>query len=421
MESPLDTRNHQTGLGALAGLGGLGGSLKEARPMTPNRVELAESIRATERWFTRYIAFINKSDALICSLWTHHTHLIDEFYSTPRLLISSPTFGSGKTTLLEHLSNLCREKPARMANVSSTAVLARIHQPQVRTLLIDEADRTLSPKNPLHLEIISILNDGYKRGGTRSVSVGVKGGNWEVVDMELFAPVAIAGNAPNLPEDTRSRCITIRLMPSKPGEVQRSLWEDIEPDAYDLRSRIVSATNDIRELLQRAQQPSFPDGMPPRLEEIWRPLAKIAQVAGIEIESETRVLIERDMETYIQDSENREVSEAPHMKLLRDLYEIFTSNEFEFATTLNLIDHLVRRDSYWGAESSPLGKRLTARRMGLLLSNGFGINRQKQPGGNGYHRNQFQSSWEGMGIAVKEPPKPPETPKPTEADSPEVF
>jgi hypothetical protein len=127
------------------------------------------------------------------------------------------------------------------------------------------------------------------------------------------------------------------------------------------------------------------------------------------------------METYIQDSENREVSEAPQMKMIRDLYEIYVSNEFEFSTTLNLIDHLVRRDSYWGAESSPLGKRLTARRMGLLLSNGFGINRQKQPGGNGYHRNQFQGTWEKLGIYVKESPKPPETPQPPTDGSSEVF
>jgi hypothetical protein len=418
----IENSENQTPPGrALAGLGGLGVSSGATTPETPNQIELAECIRAVEKWLGRYISFLKKSDALLCALWVIHTHLIDEFYSSPRLLISSPTFGSGKTTLLEHLFHLCREKPAHMANISSTAILARIHQPQIRTLLIDEADRTLSPKNPLHTEVISILNQGYKRGGSRSVQVPVKGGGWDVLDMELFAPVAIAGNAPNLPEDTRSRCITIRLMPSKPGEVQRTLWEDIEPNAYDLRTRIVSATNDIRDLLKRAQTPQFPEDIPPRLEEIWRPLMKIAVIAGKEIETATRELLDQDMETYIQDSENREVSEAPQMKMIRDLYEIYVSNEFEFSTTLNLIDHLVRRDSYWGAESSPLGKRLTARRMGLLLSNGFGINRQKQPGGNGYHRNQFQGTWEKLGISVKESPKPPETPQPPTDGSSEVF
>ena len=407
-----------TGLGAL---GGLGGSLDIDTPERPNQVELAETIRAVEKWLSRYISFMKKSDSLLCSIWVIHTHLIDEFYSTPRLLISSPTFSSGKTTLLEHLANLCREKPAHMANISSVALLARIHKPQIRTLLIDEADRTLNPKNPIFTEVVSILNQGYKRGGTRPVQVPVKNGGWVIEDMELFAPVAIAGNAPNLPEDTRSRCITIRLMPSKPGEVQRTLWEDIEPNAFDLRTRIVSSTNDIRELIQRAANPLFPKDTPSRLEEIWRPLMKIAVIAGKEIEQATRTLLEQDIETFIQDTENREVAEAPQVKLIRDLYAIFRSSDMEFGTTLHLIEQLIYLDPYWRKETSPFGRDLTPRRMGLLISNGFGINRMKQPGGNGYFRNQFLESWDRLGISSKEPPKAPNPPKPNEEQPSELF
>jgi hypothetical protein len=365
--------------------------------------------------------FMKDSDALLCAIWIVHTHLIDEFYSTPRLLISSPTFGSGKTTLLEHFDHLCREKPAQMGNISSTAVLARIHQPQIRTILIDEADRTLNPKNPIFLELISIVNSGYKRGGSRPVNVQVKGGAWEVVDMELFAPVAIAGNAPNLPEDTRSRCLIVRLMPSKPGEVRRTLWEDIEPDAYDLRSRIVSATNDIRDELKRVPNLKFPDNTPPRLEEIWRPLIKIAHLAGAEVESDTRLLLEEDIERFVQDSENREVIDPPHVKLARDIYSIFELDNLEWEKTETLKNKLIALDPYWRKESSPFGKDLTTRRMGILLSNGFGLNRQRDNEGNRYFRYQFEQVWTRLGISLEESPKPPNPPEPPETSFSEVF
>lgn len=170
----MNAVNHSSS-GDSGALGGLGGSKKVPAPHLPNRAELAETVRAVEKWLKTFMKFMKDSDALLCALWIVHTHLIDEFYSTPRLLISSPTFGSGKTTLLEHFFYLCREKPAQMANISSVAMLARIHQPRVRTLLIDEADRTLNAKNPLFSELISIINSGYKRGGTRSVMVPIKG------------------------------------------------------------------------------------------------------------------------------------------------------------------------------------------------------------------------------------------------------
>jgi hypothetical protein len=406
------------GLGAL---GGLGGSPGKPIPETPTQMELAETIRAVEKWLKTFMKFMKESDALLCAIWIVHTHLIEEFYSTPRLLISSPTFGSGKTTLLEHFYYLCREKPVQMANISSTAVLARIHQPQIRTLLIDEADRTLNAKNPIHLELISILNSGYKRGGTRSVVIPVKGGGWTTEDMELFAPVAIAGNAPNLPEDTRSRCLIIRLMPSKPGEVRRTLWEDIEPNAYDLRSRIVSASNDIREQLKRVSQLKFPENTPPRLEEIWRPLIKIAVVAGTEVESDTRLLLEEDIERFVQDSENREVVEPPHVKLVRDIFTIFQFDKLEWEKTENLKNKLISLDPYWRKESSPYGKDLTTRRMGILLSNGFGLNRQRDNEGNRYYRYQFEQVWTLLGISPEDPPKPPNPPKPPESSFGEVF
>ena len=93
-----------------------------------------------------------------------------ETYTTPRLLIESPVPESGKTTVLEHLERLCVQ-PIQMATVSSPAMITRVLDNGVRTLLIDEADRSLSPDKPGIDDLIAVLNSGYKKGATRPVLV----------------------------------------------------------------------------------------------------------------------------------------------------------------------------------------------------------------------------------------------------------
>jgi hypothetical protein len=46
--------------------------------------------------------------------------------------------------------------------------------------------------------------------------------------MSTYAPVAMAGNSPRLPDDTRSRAIRIPLLPDLDGTVEESDWEHIE-------------------------------------------------------------------------------------------------------------------------------------------------------------------------------------------------
>lgn len=183
-------------------------------------------------WLGRYVLTVNDSDLDLLTLWAAHTHLVNETYSSPRLLLDSPMPGSGKTTCLEHLARLC-VSPVQMAAVSSSALLVRLLQdkegnPLMRTLLIDEVDRTLRPDKETTPDLIAILNSGYKRGATRPVLVPVKGGGWESQEMPTFAPVAMAGNSPQLPDDTRTRTIRVLLLPDHSGIVEESDWELIE-------------------------------------------------------------------------------------------------------------------------------------------------------------------------------------------------
>jgi hypothetical protein len=58
--------------------------------------------------------------------------------------------------------------------------------------------------------------------------------------MPTFAAVVIAGNNPNLPEDTRSRIIRVLLLPDLDGRIEESDWELIEEDAEALHDELAA-------------------------------------------------------------------------------------------------------------------------------------------------------------------------------------
>ena len=70
-----------------------------ARPWLTGGIVTGESIldRLME-WFGRFIGVSDIADLMLLTLWTVSTHLAEELYTTPRLLLDSTMPGSGKTT-----------------------------------------------------------------------------------------------------------------------------------------------------------------------------------------------------------------------------------------------------------------------------------------------------------------------------------
>lgn len=370
---------------------------------------LSDLIGEIRTWLGTYIKVMDESDLDVLALWALHTWVCEETYTTPRLLINSPSPGSGKTTLMEHLAKFSKNA-IHSSSVSSAAVLARATAAGITTLLIDEVDRVLNPKRPGVDELLSVINSGYRRGAVRIVSaVRGKQNDWEVAKMPTFSPVAIAGNSPLLPDDTLSRCLVVRLLPDIQGTVQPSDWEFLDDPAAELALRIEQVMDQHREEI-RVSRPEMPPGCLNRLKERWNPLKRIAAVAGAEWSMRVDQLILKDIESARQDSENGDLQQKPHIQLMRDLFAVFGSDG-GFIPTGQLVTMLIRHNPDQWSFSSIYGKDLTPQRFGRILNSAYGLNSLRiGDTARGYHSDKFKRIWQQLGISPMEPTTPTEPP-----------
>lgn len=356
---------------------------------------------ATVAWLQRFIAVTDPDDLRIVALWVAHTYLVVECYTTPRLQIDSVIWESGKTTLLDHLNHLCLDS-VQAASLSSPALIPRLLETRMRTVLLDEVDRSLHPDRPGVGEMLGIINSGYRVGASRPVLVPVKGGGWDSAEMPTYAPLAMAGNSPNLPADTISRCIRILLMPDLHGTVEDSDWEQIGEDCAELRAAIATWADNVRDQV-KGMKVDLPAGCIARSREKWRPLKRVAVAAGGDWPAIVDRLVVRSLD---EDAAMREAglkAKPPGMVLLVDLYAVWPEGERgDLMTTAGLVSLLIaHRPSYWGAQSS-YGKELTEQRLGRLLSQSAKITSARPGGGGnprGFLRSQLEPVWQRLGIA----------------------
>jgi hypothetical protein len=372
---------------------------------------LRGTLTGVRNWLARFVCVPDDLDLDLLALWAAHTHVALETYSTPRLVLDSTMPGSGKTTVLEHLQRLSYS-PIQAASISSPALLARMLSKGLRTILIDEVDRSLDPKKPGVEDLIAILNSGYKRGATRPVLVPGKGGDWDVAEMSTYAPVAMAGNSPHLPDDTRSRSIRVLLMPDLYGISESSDWEDIEPDAHDLAERLIQAMEGAREYIRRVR-PELPAGCVGRMKEKWNPLKRVAAAAGGDWPSITDQLIERDMQEAEMEREDGLLKLPPQMVMLTELYKVWPEHE-SFMRAGELVRLLIDENpDYWGINSS-YGRSLTIQRLGRTLAQVKVRSSKNSHDQRGYQRSQFELAWRQSGVTPRsEPSKPSEASKPS--------
>lgn len=357
---------------------------------------LCEVLDEVDQWLKRFILTTTPEDIHLITLWAAHTYVVEETYTTGRLLIDSVMPESGKTTVLEHLEHLARA-PLSASSISSEALLPRVLDRGIRTVLIDEADRSLDPSDPIMKGVIATINTGYKRGGSRPVLVKDDDGNWTDREMSTYAPVAMAGNNPKLADDTRSRSIRILLMPDFEGRIEDSDWEDLEDDVDKLKVQLSEAMETARQDIG-ASRPALPEKCTGRMREKWRPLARVAQVAGGAWPDIVTKLINRDIEE--REMERAEgIQNLPlRVHLIHDLATIWPSTETFMAST-DLVQRLIANfPARWGDQSS---RPLKVQGLGRMLMQGYKISSERLSTGTrarGYYVHQFADAWQRFNV-----------------------
>lgn len=347
-------------------------------------------------WLARFVRPLHAEDLDTLTLWAAHTHVVKETYSTPRLLLDSPMPGSGKTTVLDHLSRLAN-MPVLMGSLTSPAMISRLLDGGMRTLLIDEADRNLDPKRDGVGDLLAVLNSGYRRGASRPTTVPGPNGSWIIRELPTFAPVALAGNHPNLPDDVMSRTIRVLLVPDVDGEVEPSDWEDIEDQALQLGERLASWADAVRGSISTSR-PDVPHGLGGRDRERWFPLLRVAYASGPAWTTRALHLIDRDLKAAQQDKEDSVRTLPPSLQLLNDLLAVWPQ-QARFVATNELVRYLIGHDLQRWGDASAFGRALTPQRFGRTLARSFDLRSTRQGDGpRGYRLEDINRAARRLGL-----------------------
>jgi hypothetical protein len=218
----------------------------------------------------------------------------------------------------------------------------------------------------------------------------------------------MAGNHPDLPDDTVSRQIRIVLMPDLDGTVEDSDWELIEGEAKALAEKIAKFADSVRDDIALIPV-DLPAGCVGRHKEKWRPLARVAAAVGGDWPAIAEHLISADLAAEQAAREDGLQAQPADLVALQDLCEYWPKGmdgkHREFVPTIELVSVLISNHrEYWGAR---LGHgELNATRLGRLVNKATKTTsiRPHTQGPRGYARETLLPVWRRLGL-LKNPDK----------------
>lgn len=318
----------------------------------------------------RYVVFPSDHCFTAAALWAAHTHASSALYVTPRLVLDSAEPGSGKTRVLEVL-RLLVHAPIMSISTTTAALYRRLAEGP-RTVLLDETDAIFGKvSSPQHEDLRALINSGYKRGATVDRCVG-DGSKMKVVEFPVFAPVALAGIAGNMPATITTRSVTIHMRKRAPGETVTPFRErDAEVEAAPIRGHLAEWIGGILPILDDAR-PVMPAGVVDRPAECWEALIAIADEAGGKWPEAARAACRY----FVLGQNNSAVSLG--VRLLQDLRTVYGTRDR--MTTADVLDALTAlEEAPW---SDMHGKALDARRLARELARYGVVSKDlKQPNG----------------------------------------
>jgi phage/plasmid primase-like uncharacterized protein len=331
----------------------------------------------------RFVAYPSDHARVAHCLWVAHTHLMEEWESTPRLAFLSPEPGSGKTRAME-LTETLVPRPVEAINTTPAYLFRKISDPEgLPTILYDEIDTVFGPRAKEHEEIRGVINAGHRRGAAAGRCV-VKGKQIETEELPAFCAVAMAGLG-NLPDTILSRSIIARMRRRAPCEAVEPYRRRVHArQGYLLRDRLAAWARQIRERLDTS--PPMPDGIMDRNADVWEALFSVADAAGGDWPKRARVAAV----ALVADAKGGRPSLG--LRMLGDLRTVFADHEV-LSTSEILLLLIDLEESPWGDLK---GKPLDARRLANLLQPYGVISKQVKVGGvnqRRYCRADLNDAW----------------------------
>ena len=339
-------------------------------------VELSVVLNELVAELGRYIA-TPRTNLYAAAAWAAMSHVHERLYCAPKLALQSPTPGAGKTTLLDCLANVvCRPEP--VSGVSASAFI-RMSDSQKPCWLLDEADRSLNPKNASE-ELTGAINaSSYRRMARIIINVPLAGGGWEQQAFHFWCPMILSG-IKRLVDTVQDRSIVLVMQRARPGELKHRLVNGTSAKFQEIQRKLARWSADLTELDLDPVVPAF---LHNREADLWRPLLALAAAAGgrwpVRIEAAARAI-----------HGQRSDESARLIELLEAIREVFGAEEK--LQTIDLIGRLIgRSDEPWATLNR--GQPISAYTLRTMLA---GIVKRRKTGSHkwrGYYRSDFTEAW----------------------------
>jgi Protein of unknown function (DUF3631) len=346
-----------------------------------------------EKFISRFSVHPSEHARVAHVLWIGHTHLMDQWDSTPRLAFLSPELASGKTRALE-VTELLVPSPVQAVNVSPAYLFRKVGEQGGCTILFDEIDTVFGPKAKENEEIRGLLNAGHRRGAVAGRCV-TRGKEVFTEEIPAYCAVALAGIG-SLPDTILSRSVLIRMQRRKPGEAVEQFRRRKELGAgHKLRDRLAQWARQIEPTI------TLPDIMPTGVEDrdadVWEALVAVADAAGGDWPKRAREAAKALIK------EAHDVEPSLGIRLLADLKTVL--GDADHMTTEAILHALhTMPESPWndlrGKQLNDRGLAQRLRQYGIKSRN-IRISPNPQDVRKGYAREDFHDAWQ----AYVPPPK----------------
>jgi uncharacterized protein DUF3631 len=312
-------------------------------------VNTRELLDAATAQIAKYVIIHDKVVAPIVPLWIAFTWVHDIAVFSPLLNIQGPDTEMAKSALTEAVSRLT---PRGYMIVKPTGpVIYRLTDYMHPTLCIDDADKLLAEDH----DLAAIIRASWKRGVF--IPRTVKG---VVYLFDAFGPRCLNGIdlLAHLDPATRTRCITVRMLPKLEEErsvVSMRYAEGDENFVIQRRKFLRWATDNMATL--KDAKPRMPEGFFSRLEENYHLLFAIADLAGGDWSKRARA-------AAVRLSRSRDIPSLGK-RLLAIFYDLFVQHGP--ALTSKQVEALVPAEDDEFADYRSSGRPITRFQIAALL------------------------------------------------------